>query len=536
MSHTSPLAFDTPLLNDTDAETARQAAIASLPMTVAFALDAEPISFRNGVLTVALIRENREVVDRIKFETRAKGIVVEIKTIDKIRQALNVAYPQESFPTDEAATKRIFQDIIDEAVRMHAGDVFIEPVNHHGDGQVRIAIDGLLEPSKRHPTLPRATFSRLVGLIRSTSDVKPNNSNLPGDGRLTIKSEGRDNDLRISTLPAGPHQRVCIRFLSQILTLRSLPDLGMDERLHRKFHAGISRPGAFVTIAGPVGSGKSTTAYAALVGLDLKRLNVNSIENPIECYIAGIFQIPIAVEESQASRSGQMTFDGAARALLRQLPHFVFLGEIRDEETLDIAMTASTTGTSLLSTIHAYDAIRTIIRLETLGANRAQIAQSMTMATSQRLLRKLCLNCRVPTNSMSKKGVQMAGLFKVNLMAHQIYRSKPEGCDQCRHTGYADRIGAFEVLEFSGAVRDALESGSPIGTIARIAISEGFRPMAISALEHVAAGLTDELELKRLLSYEDASTYIDSGAQKAPTDPSPPQELASEQQSPKARV
>ncbi len=490
---------------------AREAAIASLTTSTAFALDAEPISLRNGVLTVGLVRDDKSIVERLKAESRAKGIVVELKTISEIRKALNIAYPREQMPTDEASTRRIFQTIVDEAVRLHATDVLIEPSNRAGEGQVRLGIDGLFELSKSYGNLSQAMFSRLVGLIRTTADVLPNNINLEGKGRLSMRAEGREIDLRISTLPIGNYQRVCIRFLSNILTLRTLEELGMSRPLYKKFSAGTTRPGACVTIAGPTGQGKSTSAYASIIGLDRKRLNVCSIENPIECYIDGVMQIPIAVDEARASDRGQLTFAGAARALLRQNPHFIFLGEIQDEETAAIAMSASTTGIALLSTVHAYDALRTIIRLETLGLNRAQIAQSMTMATSQRLLRRLCEKCKVPSRLLSKKGVKVAELFKVPVGSKPMYVAKPEGCDNCRYRGYADRVGAFEVLEFTPAVRDALEAKLPVGQIAHIAIKEdGFRPMVVSALEHIAAGLTDETELNLVLSYDDALAYVGS--------------------------
>jgi type II secretory ATPase GspE/PulE/Tfp pilus assembly ATPase PilB-like protein len=492
-----------------EAKIAREAAIASLTTSTAFQLDAEPISLRNGVLTVGLVRDDKAVIDRLKVESRAKGVNVELKTIEEIRKALNIAYPREQMPTDEASTRRIFQMIVDEAVRLHATDVLIEPSNRNGDGQVRLGIDGLFEPSKAYGTLSQAMFSRLVGLIRTSADVAPNNPNLEGKGRYTMRAEGRELDLRISTLPIGNHQRVCIRFLSNILTLRTLEELGMSPQLYKKFSEGTARPGACVTIAGPTGQGKSTSAYAAIIGLDRKRLNICSIENPIECYIDGCMQIPIAVDERQASREGQLTFAGASRALLRQNPHFVFLGEIQDEETAAIAMSASTTGIALLSTVHAYDALRTIIRLETLGLNRAQIAQSMTMATSQRLLRRLCDKCKISTTKISKKGMDVANIFKVKFHG-PIYKANPNGCDNCRHRGYADRVGAFEVLEFSPAVRDALESKAPVGTIAHIAVEEGFRPMVVSALEHIAAGLTDETELNLVLSYDDALAYVGS--------------------------
>lgn len=492
--------------NESVTDLARSTAISTLPATIAWELDALPLSYEQGTLRVALAVNDVDTVERIRYATRAKHVEVVIRDISEIRDGLHEAYPPES-AIEDANILQILQDIIDDAVRAHAADVFIEPANQHGEGQVRLAVDGVLRPSEKYGRLQRQVFVRLTGLIRAQADVQPQNTNLPGDGRCSIQSEGRTNDLRVSTMPVGRYQRVCMRFLSSLLTLRDLRELGMPPAMHNLFRNCIERPGAFVTIAGPTGEGKSTTAYAAIKGLDVEHLNVCSIENPIECYIDGVMQIPIAVEANQASGVAQMTFAQAMRALMRQYPHFIFLGEIRDSETVDIAMQASTTGVSVLSTVHAHDALRTIVRLETLGAQRTQLAQSVTAVVSQRLLRKLCPNCKVPATGISRVAYDLAQTYGVQF-GEQIFEAHQAGCRRCKFTGYFDRVGAFEIINFTAEIRDALEAGTGLTEIAHIAVDQGYRPMAVAGLEHVARGETSEAEVRRVTSYDDAITYM----------------------------
>jgi type II secretory ATPase GspE/PulE/Tfp pilus assembly ATPase PilB-like protein len=497
--------------NDEESDTAVldkpfEAAVAALPASVAFDFDAEPIRFENQVLTVRMAREDDVKKEKIRLAARCREVICITGPIHEIRRAIAEAYPKNA-DDEEATAPQVLQNILDEAVRRHAADLFLDPLNQQGEGRCRMAIDGIMQPSDKYRRIRSTLYKRLTALIRATGSVQPANENLPGDGRLRSKAEGREIDLRISTLPIGDSQRVVMRVISSLLTLRDLEDLGMTAKLHKKFRAQVSRPGAFVTIAGPTGEGKSTTAYSAIKGLDLDAKNVCSIEQPVECYIEGVVQIPIQVSVEQAKQN-QMTFQQAATTLLRQYPHFVFLGEMRDRETVEIAMLASTTGIALLSTIHAHDAIRTIIRLEALGASRQNIAQSMTMATSQRLLRRLCKSCRVPSARVSTKALVIADHFNIPLREKQLYRSNPQGCASCRGSGYNDRVGAFEMLEFTGAVRNGLAMDSSIAEIAHLAVRAGFRPMAVSALEHVANGETDEVELETKLAYDDVLTYM----------------------------
>jgi len=500
--------------SDKPEDIAREAAIAALPMTTAFDLDALPLSFLDGILAVGMTNRDNEALERIKFDARVPEVDVEIMEIDDIRAGLAKAYPKQNQDSRDMDDVRvILQNIINEAARRHAQDIFIEPASQQTkNGQVRYAIDGRLQWSERYRRLSPDIFARLIGYIYNQSDVQPQNSNVPGDGRLTLSSEGRDIDLRVAYIPMGGLSSINMRMLGSLLVLRNLQDLGMNKASYKMFSGAMKRPGAFITIAGPVGEGKSTTAYSAIKELDLDGQNICSIENPIECLIDGIKQISISAESGRSSKDGQMTFADAARALMRQYPQFVFLGEIRDKETLDIASLMSTTGISLICTTHAHNAIKTILRFEALGATRQQITQAMTTAMSQRLLGKLCPNCKVKSNSIGSKTNKLASLFGIDLEKGELYKAKPDGCERCLGRGYYDRIGAFEILEFTPEIIEALVAGESLTEIGHIAVAGGFRPMAVNAIEHMFNGDTDEHEIKRKVDIDEAIAYVRSGS------------------------
>ena len=244
---------------------------------------------------------------------------------------------------------------------------------------------------------------------------------------------------------------------------------------------------------GPTGSGKSTTSYASLQTISLDQSNVCSVEDPIECEIPGIAQI--AVNEKAG-----ITFPVALRALLRQNPHQLFIGELRDPETVAIALQASLTGISLVTTLHARDALRVTARLAELGANRSTLASSLTLAVSQRLVRMLCRRCKIKS-SVSSQAVAVARRYGFILGANAW---EAQGCEACAFSGFQGRVGAFEVLEIKPELAAAIERGDTPSQLGKLAFNVGYKPMVVDALRHVASGATCEGEVLRHLSYDDA--------------------------------
>jgi type IV pilus assembly protein PilB len=318
-------------------------------------------------------------------------------------------------------------------------------------------------------------------------------SRLPQDGRLTVTFDGRTFDVRTSTIPVGGLEKVVLRFLQRFDLVPDLEQLGMGNELLARYQKALKRPGSFCVIAGPTGSGKSTTAYASLQKISLEATNVCSVEDPIECRIPGVAQI--AVNEKAG-----MTFPLSLRALLRQNPHQLFIGELRDAETVAIALQASLTGISLVTTLHARDALRVTARLAELGANRATLGSSLTLAVSQRLVRTLCRRCKIKT-SISSQALAVGRRYGCTL---GIEAWDAQGCEACAYTGFQGRIGAFEVLEVKPELAAAIERGDTPTQLGKHAFGVGYKPMVVDALRHVASGATSEGEVLRHLSYDDA--------------------------------
>ncbi len=318
-------------------------------------------------------------------------------------------------------------------------------------------------------------------------------SRIPQDGRLTVTFDGRTFDVRTSTIPVGGLEKVVLRFLQRFDLVPDLEQLGMGTELLARFQRALKRPGSFCVIAGPTGSGKSTTSYASLQTISLDAVNVCSVEDPIECRIPGVAQIAV-------NDKAGITFPIALRALLRQNPHQLFIGELRDAETVAIALQASLTGISLVTTLHARDALRVAARLAELGANRSTLASSLTLAVSQRLIRMLCRRCRIKT-SISSQALAVARRYG-NALGADAWDA--QGCDACSFSGFQGRIGAFEVLEIKPDLAAAIERGDTPTQLGKIAFGVGYKPMVVDALRHVASGATSEGEILRHLSYDDA--------------------------------
>ena len=456
----------------------------------AFAYDADvlPISYDGVSLTVAVPSESVELLDRLRQLTR-KDIRTIVLPVREIREALKGLYPAATVRDADSLAAQTLDEIFASAIGSYASDVHVEPTEGRG-GRVRLDIDGVLA---RERTLEGGLFERVVSLIKVRSNMNTGESRVPQDGRLTVTFDGRTFDVRTSTIPVGGLEKVVLRFLQRFDLVPDLEQLGMGAELLARYQKGLKRPGSFCVIAGPTGSGKSTTSYASLQTIDLDVSNVCSVEDPIECRVPGITQI--AVNEKAG-----ITFPLALRALLRQNPHQLFIGELRDTETVGIALQASLTGISLVTTLHARDALRVTARLVELGANRSTLASSLTLAVSQRLVRTLCRRCKIK-GSVSSQALAVARRYGFALGASAW---EAHGCEACGFSGFQGRVGAFEVLEIKPELATAIERGDTPTSLGKLAFNVGYKPMVVDALRHVASGATSEGEILRHLSYDDA--------------------------------
>jgi type II secretory ATPase GspE/PulE/Tfp pilus assembly ATPase PilB-like protein len=466
----------------------QRTAAALLSRSFAYDADVLPLSYDGSALTVAVAAENRELVERIRVATR-KDVRTIAMPVRDIRAGLKTLYPAAVARDTDSQAAQTLEEIFASAIGSYASDVHVEPVEDRA-GRVRLDVDGVLHFDR---ALETGLFERVVSLIKVRANMNTGESRLPQDGRLTVSFDGRSFDVRASTIPVNGLEKIVLRFLQRFDLVPDLEALGMGSELLARYGRALRRPGSFCVVAGPTGAGKSTTAYASLQTLNLDRHNVCSVEEPIECRIPGVAQI--AVNEKAG-----ITFPVALRALLRQNPHQLFIGEMRDAETVAIALQASLTGISLITTLHARDALRIPSRLTELGANRTTLASSLTLAVSQRLLRTLCRRCKIKT-SISSQALAVARRYGY---APGTEAWESHGCETCAYSGFQGRIGAFEILEIKPELAAAIERSETPTHVRQVAFSAGYRPMVVDALRHVASGATSEGEVLRHLSYDDA--------------------------------
>ncbi len=372
--------------------------------------------------------------------------------------------------------------LISSAVSEDASDIHIEP--GVGRLEVRYRIDGVLEeqsapPLRMHP----AILSRIK--IMANLDIAERR--LPQDGRIHVKVQGRVIDLRISTAPFIRGEKCVIRVLDSRSTRIGLENLGMDSDILEAFRRQILQPQRIVLVTGPTGSGKTTTLYSALRILEDRKLNISTVEDPVEYELGFVNQLNVR-------DSIGLTFASALRSFLRQDPDVILVGEIRDQETARVAMQASLTGHLVLSTIHTNDAPSTITRLVDIGAEPYLIGASVSAILAQRLVRQICKNCREPVKSFDES---VASYLKAcGTDTKQLHQGA--GCDQCRQTGYKGRMGLFELLELDDDIRSLIARSVPLPELRGVARDKGMRTLREDGLKKAAAGVTTIQEVLRV--------------------------------------
>jgi type IV pilus assembly protein PilB len=388
---------------------------------------------------------------------------------------------------------RLTNWILHRAVEERASDVHIEPQDR--DLVVRLRIDGLLQEIQR---LPKWTQGAIVSRIKVLSNLDIAEKRAPQDGRLMLEIDGRRVDMRISTLPVTHGEKVVIRIVDQKRALVHLTDLGFTDDALGRMKRFLERPQGIVLVTGPTGSGKSTLLYSSLRYIQHETKNIVTVEDPVEFQLSGINQV-------QVDEKGKKTFAGALRAILRQDPDVIMIGEIRDGETAQIAFRASVTGHLVLSTVHTNDAPGAVTRLIDLGLEPFMVASALVGVVSMRLVRTLCPKCREPYE---------AGASNLNRLSAghptdgtiTLYRGR--GCSHCHETGYYGRTGIFEVLEVNEAVRTLVVQGAPDVAIRHAAIEAGMRSIGEDGLRKVMDGITTLDEVTRVVYLSDHSARV----------------------------
>jgi type IV pilus assembly protein PilB len=456
-------------------------AVARLPRTLAFRLDALPLSYEDGVLTVALPDPSASVaVDELRIATRLAIRPIALGRAE-IRERLRVAYADaEPAPRDDGRPVGEADRVILHAVALHASDVHIEPAER--GGRVRLRIDGLLQESER---ISAEAYAPLVSRIKLLAGIDVAERRLPQDGRYTIAVEQREIDARVSSVAAADGEKLVIRLLDRRAQAPKLERLGMPPAMRQRYGRIARAPWGFVVVAGPTGSGKTTTLYASLGELDATHLNVCSVEDPIEMRLAGVTQVQVNVKAG-------LTFATSLRAFMRQDPNVIMIGEMRDGETAGVAVSAALAGQLVFTTLHANDAPRTVERLINLGVPRDALAAGLTGIVAQRLVRTLCLGCRV------EKPVPPHARTMLPAGVERWY--EPAGCTICARSGYLGRTAVYEFLEIDDDIREAIGAGASSAALARMARDRSYVPMFSDGLEKVAAGSISFEELSRVVA------------------------------------
>ncbi len=401
---------------------------------------------------------------------------------DKGDLLIEEEYEEEiSFGTSSQAADFV-KYIIDDAVARKASDIHIEFIGKRQ--RVRMRIDGVLQEVVDAP----GKFSlAIIQRVKILSKMDISEHFKPQDGRIQWRFRGRDIDLRVSVIPTVLGEKVVMRILDKSSLMVDLKDLGFSEKSRKLFEDALERPYGIILITGPTGSGKSTTLYSALSRLNRPNIQIVTVEDPVEYNLRGINQVPINAEIG-------FDFPNALRSLLRHSPDIIMVGEIRDTETAEIAIRAALAGQLVLSTIHTNDAPSTVNRLVDMGVKSFLVAASLNLIQAQRLVRKICSNCKAPF-VYPEKFLDDVGLSKDEMKNAVFYKGR--GCSNCNNTGYKGRVAITEVMPISKKLRQMVVDNQSTATLKKAAEDEGMVSMRNDALDKVKKGLTTLEEMIR---------------------------------------
>ena len=380
---------------------------------------------------------------------------------------------------DDAPVIKLATMLITTAIKMKASDIHIEPMEK--EFRVRYRIDGAL---RKMDSPPKRLQSAIISRIKIMSKMKISEKRIPQDGRIQITVNGKDLDLRVSSVPTNHGESIVMRILDKSNLSLGLPQLGFLTDDQATFERLIKLPDGVVLVTGPTGSGKTTTLYACLGQINTPDKKLITVEDPVEYQMSGINQV-------QVNKDVGLDFSAALRSILRQAPNIVMIGEIRDAETADIAMEAALTGHLVFSTLHTNDAPSAVTRLLDIGVKPFLVASALRAAMAQRLVRAICENCKeayTPTDREIKMLGQIA-----KTMPERMYHGA--GCDRCGHSGYKGRKGIFEIFEVDDTIQRLIFDHAPSAVLRQRAREMGMRTLREDGMLKVASGMTSLREV-----------------------------------------
>jgi type IV pilus assembly protein PilB len=500
-------------LADPAAATIPPDALGLVPAVIARRHQLIPMALSGNCLVLAMADpSNVGAINEVKFVT-GRDVRIAVASLSSIAAALRRDYPSEDASGERAATTsrdiapvasngksrvdeegdlegapvvRLVHLLLARALQQGASDIHFEPFEQIF--RIRYRIDGILREAMRPPwKLRHAVAARLK--VMAGLDIAERR--LPQDGRIRLEiGDGQRIDLRASVLPTIFGEKVVLRVLDRGSVSLNLETLGFDEHELETFRGAAACAHGMILVTGPTGSGKSTTLYATLAELNDVGRNICTAEDPVECNLNGVNQIHIHEEIG-------LTFSAVLRALLRQDPDVIMVGEIRDRDTAEIAIRAALTGHLVLSTLHTNDAPSTVVRLLDMGVEALLVGAALRLVVAQRLLRRLCRDCR-QLEEVDPDFLRSAGADAIELAAARCFRSV--GCERCHGSGYRGRLAVYEVMPVTRSLQRAIVDGASSDTLAACAVRDGMRTLRESALLRVIDGTTSLDEALRCTS------------------------------------
>ncbi len=488
----------------------REDVISAIPKSIAKKNNVIPVAKQHGLLTVAICDPlDISTLEDLRF-TLNINVECVLATKDNVESAIKKYYDKEKavsfdgyldgfqsiindadksfdygFDADEeieAPIVKLVTHIIDEAVKTRASDIHIEPFPNKT--RVRYRIDGVCQEVH---SITRRIHEALISRIKILSGIDITEKRRPQDGRISLDAGEKPIDIRVSIIPTSSGESVVMRILEKSAVLIRLKSMGFAEHDYNNFKSILKKPNGIFLITGPTGSGKSTTLYASLNEVDRSEKKIISVEDPIEYNLSGINQCPV-------NEKIGLTFPSILRSVLRQDPNIIVIGEIRDVDTAEIAVTSALTGHLVMSTLHTNDAPSAIIRLIDMGIKPFLLSSSIQAVLAQRLVRVICPKCKV-SHKMKKEVLEALNIDGIDLENSEFYHGA--GCDYCNKTGYVGRKPIFEFMCINAEIRDAIYRNVGTNELRKIARSNGMATLAEDGMRLVRAQITTPEEVLR---------------------------------------
>jgi type IV pilus assembly protein PilB len=486
-------------------------AVRLVPMSLAERHVVIPIRKKGNRLTVAMLDPtNFFAIDDLRMVTQSEiepVLAVEADIQRAIDQYYGVtdlveksvsqlqkddyAFSTELETSEDAPVINIVNSLISQAIKTGASDIHLEP--QETGMRVRFRVDGILRETT---SFPKHTQGAIISRVKIISSMDIAEKRVPQDGRIQIQESGRAVDIRVSSLPTIYGEKIVMRILDQKASILAIDSLGFSEQNLRKFRKMYKHTYGMILVTGPTGSGKTTTLYSMLNELNSPTQNIITVEDPVEYRLSGINQV-------QVSNKAGMTFATGLRSILRQDPNIIMVGEIRDRETAEIAIRAALTGHLVLSTLHTNEAAGAVTRLVDMGIEPFLVASAVIGSVAQRLLRKICPECRQPYVPFPDSPDCLA-LPQNFEFCTALYQGT--GCIHCGNTGYRGRLAVHEVMPMSPEMRELVVKRASTGALTDLAVAEGMQTIQQDAMNKVQEGKTTLKEMLRV-TYDDNKEY-----------------------------